>query len=72
MALPELRPSSAKIQRMKPARPRAAHDRDEGAPAPTSDRNQVFRVFAACTISARNQKNLKFFEMSGLKIFRKG
>jgi len=51
--------------------PRAGCDRDEAVPAPTSGRFQAFWLRAARTIPARNQKNSKFFEMSGLKIFRK-
>jgi hypothetical protein len=57
---------------MEAARARAGPDRDEGVPAPTSARIQLSGMRPACEISRQNKKILKFFEMSGSKIFRKG
>jgi hypothetical protein len=58
---------------MEPARPRAGCDRgrDQGVPAPTSTRIQVFAMRAVHDFEPEGKKFI-FFEMSGLKIFRKG
>jgi hypothetical protein len=55
---------------MEPARPRAGRERDEGVPVSTFVRIQFLAMRPRCGF-APDEKNFKFFEMSGCEIFRK-